>query len=177
MMFADPENNIKQFALKDGAVVADLGAGSGFYTFAAARAVGPSGLVYAVDIDTDLLRRIKDEAGERELKNIEIIPGDLEKVGGTKLADSFADAVLVSNILFQVTNKDALIKEVQRILKPDGRVLVIDWKDSFGGLGPEKKAIVPEVAARDLFEIHNFEFEREISAGEHHYGIIFKKNV
>ena len=175
-MFADPENNIKQFGLKEGSIVADLGAGSGFYTLAAAKAVGASGKVYAIDIDSDLLKRIKDEAGNMNIKNVEIISGDLEKTGGTKLADESADAAIVSNILFQVSNKDALVKEARRILKTGGRVLVIDWKDSFGGLGPQKKAIVPMIAARDLFEIHDFKFEREISAGEHHYGIIFKKS-
>ena len=176
-MFADPKNNIKQFGLKEGSIVADLGAGSGFYTLAAAEAVGAAGKVYAVDINPELLKRIKDEANDANLKNVEIIFGDLEKSGGTKLSDGSQDAVVVSNILFQITNKDALVKEVRRILKPEGRVLVIDWKDSFGGMGPEKKAIIPSARARDLFEIHDFEFEREISAGEHHYGIIFKKNV
>jgi ubiquinone/menaquinone biosynthesis C-methylase UbiE len=175
-MFADPENNIKQFALKEGSVVADLGTGSGFYTLAAAKAIGSSGKIYAVDIDSDMLARIKDEADDMDLKNVEIIKGDLEKSGGTKLADNSLDAILVSNILFQISNKDGLAKEVSRILKPQGRALVIDWKDSFGGLGPPKKVIFPMVAARDLFEIHDFEVEREISAGEHHYGIIFRKS-
>jgi ubiquinone/menaquinone biosynthesis C-methylase UbiE len=175
-MFADPENNIKQFAIKDGSVVADLGTGSGFYTLAAAKAVGSAGKIYAVDIDSDMLARIKDEADDMDLKNVEIIKGDLEKVGGTKLADGSVDAAIVSNILFQISNKDGLIKEVGRILKKGGRALVVDWKDSFGGLGPQNKAIVPLVTARDFFEIHGFEVEREIRAGEHHYGIIFRKS-
>jgi ubiquinone/menaquinone biosynthesis C-methylase UbiE len=174
-MFSDPEKNIKQFCLAEGSIVADLGAGAGFYSFSAAKIVGAEGKVYSVDIDRDILKRVRAEAQERGLKNIEIIQGDLENAGGSNLADSSVDAVIAANIFFQITNKDALVKEIRRILKPAGKALVIDWKDSFGGMGPAKGAILAEVMAKHFFEVHDFKTEKEIEAGDHHYGIIFRK--
>src|SRR3989344_1960900 len=167
-MFADPENNIKQFGLREGDTVADLGAGAGFYTLAAAGAVGKDGKVYAIDINLDLLKRVKEEAEGSGLQNVEIIHGDLEKKDGTKLADLSVDAVVASNILFQIKNKDVLVKEIYRILKPEGKALVIDWQDSFGGMGPGKLAIVPPQMTKNFSEIHGFGIEKEISAAEPH---------
>jgi ubiquinone/menaquinone biosynthesis C-methylase UbiE len=174
-MFADPEKNIKQFGLKEGSAVADLGAGAGWHSYAAARAVGPSGKVYAVDIDKNMLNKVKDEAISQHLKNVEIIAGDLEKIGGSGLGDHSVGAVIASNIFFQIRNKDAFIKEINRILKPGGKALVIDWKDSSGGMGPSKKMIVKDETVRNYFEVHDFKAEKDIEAGEHHYGIIFRK--
>ena len=66
-MFSNPEKNIEQLGLTPGMKVADLGSGSGFYTIASARLVGTSGLVYSIDIQKDLLTRIKTEASKQKL--------------------------------------------------------------------------------------------------------------
>ncbi len=175
MIFADPEHNIKQFDLKEGSSVADLGSGSGFYSFEAARAVGPSGKVYSIDVQKDLLHKITAEAKHKGLGNIETIWGNVEKTGGTKLGDSSMDEAILSNILFQIEDKKSFAEEVYRIVKMGGKILVIDWTDSFRNMGPHKDAIVSKDTARKLFEGHGFKFDKDIFSGEHHYGIIFRK--
>ncbi len=175
-MFSDPKENIAQFGLMPGMAVADLGSGSGFYTLELAKVLGDTGKVYSVDVQKDLLTKIKNQATRDHLSNVEVIWGDIEKLGGTKLRDYSVDVVVVSNVLFQVAEKATLIKEVKRILKPVGRVLVIEWEDSFGGLGPEQNSILPETVCKELFTKGGFAFEKEIRAGEHHYGLIFKKS-
>jgi hypothetical protein len=60
-------------------------------------------------------------------------------------------------------------------LKVGGRALVVDWSDSFGGIGPEPKKVVTKIAAQEMFEKNGFHLDREINAGSHHYGLIFKK--
>ena len=108
-MFSDPEKNIKQFGLGKGMHVADFGAGSGFYSFAAAQAVGETGRVYAIDVQNGLLTKLKNEAKNvRHLRNIEIIWADLEQVGGTKLKENSMDAIIAANVFFQLENKDNL---------------------------------------------------------------------
>lgn len=174
-MFSDPKNNIKQFSLKDGDIVADLGSGQGYYSLSASTAVGANGKVYAIDIDSEILKRLKSETDSKKIKNLEIITGDLERVGGIKLGDASCDAVIAANVFFQVRNKDAFVKEIRRVLKPHGRVLVIDWKDSFSGMGPAKNKLLLPDMARHFFEVHDFIYMKDILAGEHHYGIIFKK--
>ncbi len=175
-MFADPHHLIEQFELQSGARVADFGAGSGELSFAVARAVGESGRVYAVEVQKQLLERLKNHARSSKIHNIEAIWGDIEREHGTHLADHTVDAVVVSNVLFQVDDKPGLAKEARRILKPSGKLLVVDWTESFGGMGPDPKHVVSQSSARSLFEQHGFRFLKEINAGAHHYGLIFKKS-
>lgn len=174
-MFSDPEKNIAQLSLGEGNYVADFGSGSGFYSFAAAQAVGSTGRVYSLDIQKDLLQKVKKEAQARHLANIEIIWADLEHLGGSKLREASIDAVILANVLFQIENKDNSILEIKRILKKGGRVLVIDWLSSFGGLGPQSKDVLSKEKAQELFTKHGFAFDREISAGAQHYGLILRK--
>ncbi len=173
-MFSDPVKNLKAFDLREDMVVADLGAGSGFYALPAASMV-PKGKVYAVDIQRDFLTTIRNRAVETHLDNLEILWGDVEKLGGTKLGDSVVDAVIASSILFQVEDKEKFIQEARRILKPSGKLLLIDWSDSSSGIGAGFKKIVPKGEARALFEQGGFSWSRDIPAGEHHYGMIFSK--
>lgn len=174
-MFSDPQNNIDQLALAAGMQVADFGAGSGFYTMAMARAVLPNGRVFAVDIQKDLLQKLKNGAKQNHLGDIDVIWGDLEHLGGTKLRESSLDAVVAANLFFQIENKDSLCLEIKRVLKLNGRTLVIDWAGSFGGVGPLDKDIISKIKMTSLFHDHGFVLDREISAGAEHYGLIFRK--
>lgn len=174
-MFSDPEKIVEQCGIQVGMEIADLGAGSGFYTVAAAKALISTGRVYAVDLQKDLLTKIKNTAVSQGFYNVEIIWGDIEKPNGTHLRDGTIDLAFLTNILFQLDHKQDALNEVKRILKPGGRVLVVEWSDSFGGLGPEPKKIVPQMLTQEMFEKIGFHSDREIDAGSHHYGLIFKK--
>ncbi len=168
-MFSDPVKNLRALGLRENYIVADLGAGTGFYSVAAGGMV-PAGHVYAVEISQDYLAMIKHKAKEAHVHNVEIILGDVEKKGGTKIKDGIVDAAIVSNILFQLRDKENFVLEVKRILKPKGRVLLVDWSDSAG-----LKTVFPKNRARELFERHGFVVDREINAGSHHYGMILEK--
>lgn len=172
-MFTNPRTNLLQCGDITGLHVADLGSGSGFYTILSADRVGNSGKVYSIDIQKGLLDRTREVAREKNLKNIEYIRGDIEKVGGTKIADDIIHLAIVSNVLFQLENKNAFVNEVSRIVKPGGTVLFIDWINSNDNMGPHKNHIVSETYARELFAKNGFKLKERINAGEHHYGIIF----
>lgn len=174
-MFSNPKEIVKQFGLSDGMVVADLGVGSGFYALEAGRMVSPTGKVYAVDVQKDLLDRIKNEANRAHVRNIEIISGDVEKIGGTKIKDGIVDKVIAANILFMLSDKKNFVNEIRRILKPKGLVLLVDWSASFSQMGPHPDHVVYKDAAMKLFTENGFSLLKEISAGSHHYGMIFKK--
>jgi ubiquinone/menaquinone biosynthesis C-methylase UbiE len=175
-MFSDPEKNVEQLSLGAGNYVADFGAGSGFYSFAAAEAVGASGKVYAIDVQKTLLEKLKNEArNTKHLMNVEIVWGDLEHLGGTRLRENSMDVVIAANVFFMFENKDAPCMEIKRILKKGGRVLLVDWAGSFGSMGPTQDAVLTEPEAKKLFAKHGFTEDREIAAGAQHYGIIFRK--
>lgn len=155
--------------------VADFGAGSGAYVFAIAEQLAGHGVVYAIDIQKDLLRRIANEAHHRHVHGVEVIWADLEVPGASKLADKSIDIVLISNALFQLEDKSAPFIEAKRILKPAGILGVIDWSESFGGLGPTAAHVVTREKARQLAEWAGFALVREFPAGAHHYGLVFKE--
>ncbi|MBI5004982.1 MAG: methyltransferase domain-containing protein [Candidatus Lloydbacteria bacterium] len=175
-MFSDPQKNVAQLDVREGDHVADFGAGSGAYAFAIARRVGSSGRVYAIDIQKELLAKLKNEARRENIFNIEIIWSDLDNEKGTALREASVDACVVSNLLFQVSSKEQVIAEVWRILKPGGKILIIDWNDSYGGLGPTNQDVFSKQSAQELLSKEGFVYEKDIDAGAYHYGMIFKKN-
>ncbi len=174
-MFANPEKNVVQFNIDPGMSVADLGAGAGLYSLALGKAVGPSGKVYAVDIQKELLSKLQTDAAQEGIHNIKLIWGDLDLPKGTTLHDQSMDRVVIANTLFQLEEKDILIEEAYRILKSGGRLLFVDWKDSYGGMGPKPADVIREDVSKALIESHNFHFVKDIVTGEHHYGFVMKK--
>lgn len=174
-MFSDPQKNIEQCGIQVGMEIADFGSGSGFYTISVAKALISTGKVYAIDVQKDLLSKLKNSAVNDGLYNVETIWGDIEKINGTHLRDMSVDFVLICNALFQIKDKSITINEAKRVLKPGGKVLIVDWSDSFGGVGPKQENIVKKDFVVDIMERSGFHMEREISAGANHYGLIFKK--
>ncbi len=173
MRFSDPHDNVLQMGLRDGMRVADLGSGVGHHAIAAAHVVGPEGRVYAVDVQQDVLTHLADTASRRGLRNIETVWGDIERVGGTKLREQSMDAVILANILFQLADTQAAVTEIRRILKPGGRLMVLDWAESYGGIGPAEQHVVPEAAAEALFSAAGFQKQKSFRSGAHHYSIVF----
>lgn len=156
-------------------IVVDFGSGIGAYALPAANLVAPNGKVYAVEIQKDLLETIKKDALAKGLDNLEYIWGDIEQAGGVGLADGLADVVIISNVLFQAKSMYTLALEAKRILKSGGRVMVIDWSESFGGLGPLPSDVVPAEEVKNTFGSAGLVFDSDFPAGDHHYGLIFAK--
>ena len=173
--FAHPSKNTDLFGIEPGMTVVDFGSGSGHYVLEMADRLQHSGHVYAIDIQKDLLTRVKNEAHKRGHTNVEIIWGDLERRHASKIADEHVDLVLISNLLFQLEHKAAALEEAMRILKPRGRLVIIDWSDSFGGLGPTRKRVLKREEAHEIAERAGFRFVEEFDAGAHHYGLVFVK--
>ncbi len=173
-MFAKPDTILSGFGVESGWHVADLGSGAGHYTLLLSELVGPSGRVYAIDVQPELLKKVKDLGDKNRRENIDVIRGDIEEIGGTHLKDASLDAVVASNVFFQIEEKGKFIAEIRRILKPRGRLLLADWSDSFNHMGPHPDAVIPEDKAEKLFEQKGFKVERKIAAGEHHYAIVFR---
>lgn len=156
-------------------IIADFGAGSGAYVHLIAERLAHAGHVYAIDVQQDLLRRIKNEAHKRGYTNVETVWGDLERPNGSKIASDHVDRVLISNLLFQLEDKDAPMREAYRILKPNGLLAIVDWSESFGGIGPQKGDVVKKDVAKRHLHDAGFELVNEFEAGAHHYGLIAKK--
>lgn len=171
-MFSDPAANIAKLGVTDGMKVVDLGAGSGFYSIESAKRVGASGKIYAVDVQKNLLERLRSVALAQGLKNVEVVWGNAEKIGGTKLKDAIADRAIVSNILIQVAKQDDFVLEVKRLVKPGGKILVIEWNEASH---IPQGTIIPAAKAQILFEKNGFKLEQSFTAGNNHYGLILAR--
>lgn len=177
-MFSDPNTIVPQLHIELGASVADLGAGTGAYSLVLAKAVGPNGKVYACDVQKDMLTRLENDMRDRGITNIQPVLANIESHLGTKLRDQSVDWVIIANVLFQVEDKKGFLKEVERILKPNGSVLVVDWTESFGNLGPHPGSVISPGDAENLATTAGLKKSPQvIQAGSHHYGMIFKKNL
>jgi len=171
--FSSPQENVLQIGLREGMKVGDFGAGSGHYARAAAAIVGHSGRVYAIDVQEDILKHIKLNTHELHQHIIETIWGDVEKPGGTHLRNSSLDAIFLANTLFQIENRSGLLSEIQRVLKSGGKLMVVDWAGSYGGIGPAQENVVSEHEAEAFFINGGFHKVKSFRAGPHHYGILF----
>jgi ubiquinone/menaquinone biosynthesis C-methylase UbiE len=174
-MFLNPEKIVDYCDVHHGMKVADFGSSIGTFALPLAKRVGVHGTIYAIDIQKELLAKLHNEAKLQRLENIEIIRADFEKENGTTLKDESVDRIFLVNSLFQVEDKDACITEVRRILKKKGKVIFIEWSDSFENLGPHKESIVTPKSAEELFEKHYFKKSADFPTGDHHYGILFIK--
>lgn len=171
--FSVPHENVLQLGLREGMKVGDFGAGTGHYSRAAAAIVGHSGRVYAIDVQEEILKHIKLNTHDHHQGIVETIWGDIEKSGGTHLRDQSLDAIILANTLFQIENRFGLLGEMRRVLKPGGKLLVVDWAGSYGGMGPVSEKVVTEHAAEDFFIGGGFHKVKSFRAGPHHYGIVF----
>jgi ubiquinone/menaquinone biosynthesis C-methylase UbiE len=171
--FSDPHTNVLQLGLSEGMKVGDFGAGTGHYARAAAGVVGGDGRVYAVDVQEEVLKHLKLNAYPQHARIIEPVWGDMEKIGGTHLRGHSLDAGILANVLFQVENREGLLAELERVLKPGAKLLVVDWAGSHGGMGPAPEAVVTEHQAEALFIEAGFHKVKSFRGGPHHYAIVF----
>jgi len=176
-VFVSPEQIIEKLDLAPQMAVADFGCGSGHYVIGAAKKVGKQGKVYAIDIQQEMLGFVRSQAQMAGLNNIETIWTDLEMPDATRLKENVVDLIIISNILFQAENKNQVLKEALRILKPGGRLVIIEWNigEQESKLGPPVNSRISSQNAKTLFEGAGFSFVKEFDPGEHHYGLIFKK--
>lgn len=172
----DPE-----FLLKDvleipfGSRVADLGCGSmGYFVLQSAKLVGDKGRVYACDILKDVLSAVSSKARQEGLINVKTVWTNLEIVGATKI-DEPLDYALLVNTLFQATKHAEMLSEAYRLLKSEGKLMVVEWRASGGPLGPAQDLRVSKETVEDLARSAGFAKIKEFEAGPSHYGLIFQK--
>lgn len=161
--------------MHEGMKIADFAPGAGFFTRAAARATGESGVVWAVDCHRELLARLKALAAAEGLHNVEVMYGTVEKPGGSHLPENNYDLVLLCNLLFSLDERLAALHEAHRVLRRGGMALVIDWQDSFGGLGPHPDHVVASSEAKALCEEAGLTYGGDIPAGAYHWGFVVRK--
>lgn len=137
-----PDRVIGTLAPEKGAVVADIGAGSGYFSFRLAEAVGPKGKIFAVDIQDEMLDYIRQKASRTGASNV--IP---VKATATDphLPAACCDLILLVNTYHELTEPVALMKNLRKALKPGGTVAIINWNRH-----GRRATILPDTIIADL---------------------------
>jgi ubiquinone/menaquinone biosynthesis C-methylase UbiE len=134
-------------SIADGAAVADLGAGGGWFTIRLARRVGPNGVVYAEDIQPEMIESIRRRVEREQLKNVRPVLG---APTDPRLPEGALDAVLIVGVYREMEDPIALLRNVARALKPRGRLGIVDFaKDGFGPGPPMEDRIDEQQIIRD----------------------------
>jgi ubiquinone/menaquinone biosynthesis C-methylase UbiE len=144
---------------KPGTVVADIGAGDGSYSFLAAEQVGPSGRVYATEIDREKLKGIRTQVTKRKLGNVTVVEG---AAGDTNLPTKCCDSIFLRHVYHHITQPEEFDTNLVRSLKSGGRLAIIDFPPgrlsdtvegvpkNRGGHGIPQKVMVDELKAAGL---------------------------
>ncbi len=170
----NPKSVVDQLNIPVGAVVADFGCGSGYFTLELARVVGDRGRVFAIDVIPENLESIRSLAKIKGLNNIETRWANLEKTS-TLDAES-CDWVIIANLLFQVDKKfhPIILKEAYNVLKKGGKMVVIDWKPE-SLLGPPKENRISLDEIIEKAAESNFVFIKTLEIDNTHWCVIFQK--
>jgi len=118
-----PELVLKTIGLKPGLIIGEVGAGTGRYTVEIAARIGPSGRVYANDIDQAALKTLKRRCEALGLKNVETVTGSVTE---TNLPSGRLDMVIMVNVVHCLAEPVALLKNVGDALKPDGQIVIVE---------------------------------------------------
>ena len=142
-----PEKVIASLQIRSGDNIADLGAGSGYFTFLLAQAAGPTGKVYAVDIDPDMTSLVARKATERGAKNVEVI---LANPDDPSLPKGNLDLVFTANTYHHIENRVGYFAALRKALRPRGRVAVIDYDRRSWIIGVLSHYTPPELIKREM---------------------------
>lgn len=172
----DPSNLYQHLGLREGMRVADLGCGaSGRFVITTARLVGRKGVVYAVDILKSVLTEVAKKARLEGVSNVKTVWSNLEIVGATKIPTGSLDRVYLINILFQSKEHENILREAARLLKPNKKLLVVDWKQTGAPFGPPVIDRVKPDHIKRIAKVAGLKLVDGFDAGDYHYGLIFQK--
>jgi arsenite methyltransferase len=156
-----PDEVVAALGLQPGAVVADVGAGTGYFTERLARVVGPAGRVYATDVQDEMLEALERRIAERELANVVLVRAGFD---APALPAECCDLVFLANVYKEIDDRVAYARRLLPALRRGGRVAIVEYRPGARGLGPPEEVRLPQEQVRaelgaagfELVERHGF---------------------
>ena len=169
-----PDSLVNSLEIPAGAAVAEIGSGTGYFTWRLAETVGPTGKVFAVDVQRKMLDLTAETIKKHRLSNVEMVLGG---ENDPHLAAGSLDLVLIANAYHEFSEPEAMMTAVNRALKPDGRLVIIEFAEGHP-FGPQDKAERMTIAQiRAEIEPIGFELDRVLELRPIQHGLIFTKRL
>jgi len=169
-----PGAALDAIGIANGETVADVGAGAGYFTWRLAERVGPTGKVYANDIQPKMLDLLRKNIAARHLTNVETVLGAEDD---PKLPAGQIDLVLLVDVYHEFSQPQKMLRKMRDSLKPDGRLVLLEFRkeDPNVPIRPEHKMSVEEVRAE--VQPEGFRFEKNLDTLPRQHILIFRKSV
>lgn len=167
-----PDEAIAALNLKPGMVVGDVGAGTGYMSLKMAKKVGPSGKVYAEDVQPEMLRMLRENASKAKAANVETVLGNETD---PKLPAGQLDLILLVDVYHEFSQPQKMLRAMRDSLKPDGRLVLLEYRkeDPNVPIRPEHKMSVQEVKTE--LEAEGFRMDQVIETLPRQHILILKK--
>ena len=165
----DPDRILEAIGIKEGMILVDIGAGPGFFALPAAKKVGSTGKVYALDVEPAMLQRVRERAEAEAITNLETL---LSQDGRLPLPSRVADTVLLANVLHEVDEPLKLLKEAARVLRAAGTLAVVEWNREPGEGGPPMEERLAPERLEALLRGSGFVRVESFDVGPRHYGML-----
>jgi ubiquinone/menaquinone biosynthesis C-methylase UbiE len=166
-----PTRAVAALEVRSGQIVADVGAGSGYYTMLLSKAVGAGGRVYATDIQPEMLDLIRKKLERTRTSNVEVVLGTSTE---SRLRDGSLDLALMVDVYHELAQPQAFLRSLKRALKPDGRLVLIEFRKEMASvpIREEHKMTVRE--ARLELEHEGYRFDRVIDVLPWQHILVFR---
>jgi ubiquinone/menaquinone biosynthesis C-methylase UbiE len=167
---------LNKIAVKDNDVIAELGCGHfGYFVWPLAKLLGKNSTLYAVDVIPSVLEEIKKRAHTENLPQVKTIWSNLEIFKGTPIESSSIDKALLINVLNQSEKKVEILQETVRLLKRNGKLLVIDWKRDASLFGPKLEHRLNLETFKQVVPKLSLTIIEEFEVGENYHAFLLKK--
>jgi len=169
-----PETALEKIGIHDGMTVADLGAGSGYFTVRLSKRVGSTGKVYAVDVQPEMLTILRKRLASEHITNVEPILGG---ESDPKLPRKALDLILMVDVYHELSQPQKMLRHMAAALKPDGRLVLLEYRkeDPHIPIRLEHKMTVEE--AKQELEAEGYRLEKVYEDLPRQHILVFRRNV
>ncbi len=162
----DPDLILKSIGLKAGDTLIDLGSGEGYFAVPAARIVGPQGKIYALDRNNGSIEILAETARREKLENMALQAGRAED---NILCDRCADFVFLGTVLHDLADPVKVLRNAAAMLKPTGKLIVLDWQKRLTPIGPPVWKRLDEAREKEIIQATGFVVDSLVPCGPYHY--------